>query len=156
MLYLCLSVCIVFECMCMYIVFKCEWIYEVFEWVYVRVCVYIICVLVCEETRRGCQISQSWKYWEIISSSLGEQQILSTDIPFLYPPFLYYYFILCVWMFYLHVCLCTTCVPGVLGDQNRILDPLRLELYMFVSCQPCMWVWEFNPSSGRAASVPNS
>lgn len=69
------------------------------------------------------------------------------------PPFLYCYFILCVWLFYLHICLCTTSVPGVFGDQNRILDPLILELYKVVSCQPCLWVRVLNPFSGREQSV---
>jgi hypothetical protein len=33
-----------------------------------------------------------------------------------------------------HVCLCTTCVPGVYGHQKRVLDPLILELQMVVEC----------------------
>lgn len=32
----------------------------------------------------------------------------------------------------LHVCLCTLCTPGDLGDQ-RALDPLKLQLWLVVS-----------------------
>lgn len=31
-------------------------------------------------------------------------------------------------------CLCTMCVPGVSGGQKQALDPLELELQMFVNC----------------------
>lgn len=33
-----------------------------------------------------------------------------------------------------HVCLCTLYVSSVLGDLRRILDPLKWELWMVVSC----------------------
>lgn len=34
---------------------------------------------------------------------------------------------------YLHVCICTTCVPVICGGQTRALALLELELQMFVS-----------------------
>jgi hypothetical protein len=33
--------------------------------------------------------------------------------------FLMFHFILCVWVFCLHVCLCTTCVPAVPTGQKE-------------------------------------
>lgn len=36
-------------------------------------------------------------------------------------------------MFGLHVYMCTMCVPCILGDQKRVLDPLTLELQVVVS-----------------------
>lgn len=41
-------------------------------------------------------------------------------------------FILCVWVFCLHVHVCTTCVPGACGGWKRTLDPLKLKLQVFV------------------------
>ena len=32
------------------------------------------------------------------------------------------------------VCICTMCMPGVLRDQKRELNHLKLELQMVVSC----------------------
>jgi hypothetical protein len=34
---------------------------------------------------------------------------------------IYLLFILCVWVFHLHVCLCTACVPRVDGPPQRVL-----------------------------------
>jgi hypothetical protein len=39
-----------------------------------------------------------------------------------------------VWVFCLHICLCTVCVPGAHGSQRRVSDPLELELQFVVSC----------------------
>jgi hypothetical protein len=39
-------------------------------------------------------------------------------------------FILCIWIFCQHINMCTTCMPG---DQERVLDPLELELQIVVS-----------------------
>lgn len=36
-------------------------------------------------------------------------------------------------MFYLHVCMCVTCVPGIQGSKKRALGPLELDLWMIVS-----------------------
>lgn len=41
---------------------------------------------------------------------------------------LYFYIILYVWVFYLHVCLCTTYMPCILRGQKRTLNPLKPEL----------------------------
>ena len=41
--------------------------------------------------------------------------------------------IVCIWVFCLHACLCTTCVPGNHGSQKRVLDFLGLEIHMIVS-----------------------
>lgn len=55
---------------------------------------------------------------------------------------------LCIWEFYLHVCLCNMGMPGSHGDQNGALNSLRLELQMVLS-HP---VLGFKPGfSGRAA-----
>lgn len=37
---------------------------------------------------------------------------------------------LCVQVFYLHVCMCTGCIPGAHEDHKRTLDLLELELWM--------------------------
>ena len=41
-------------------------------------------------------------------------------------------FILCVWMFCLHVCMCTVCVPGAL-EVRRALKSLKLEFIQMVA-----------------------
>lgn len=47
--------------------------------------------------------------------------------------FLFPYFIFCVWLFFLHVFMCTMYVPGAQRGQRRVWDPLELELAMVVS-----------------------
>lgn len=42
-------------------------------------------------------------------------------------------FILRVWMFSLHKCLCAAYVPGTHRDQKRTLDDLELELLVVVN-----------------------
>ena len=47
-------------------------------------------------------------------------------------------------MFCLHVCLCTTCMPGAHRGQKNVMDPLGPEL----------WVLRIEArSSGRATSI---
>lgn len=43
------------------------------------------------------------------------------------------FFISCVYILSLHVCVCTICVPGIGGGQNMVLDFLKLELQAVVS-----------------------
>lgn len=43
------------------------------------------------------------------------------------------YFILGVWKFPLPVCMYIMCLPGVLGYQKRVLNPLERELWMIVA-----------------------
>lgn len=43
-----------------------------------------------------------------------------------------------------HVCMCTSCIPGVHGDQMRVLDPLALE-FMY-GCDSLCGCWEPNHS----------
>ena len=47
---------------------------------------------------------------------------------------IFFYFILCVWIFCLHVCLCIMCVPGACRGQKRASDPVELELQIVVRC----------------------
>ena len=51
-------------------------------------------------------------------------------------------FILYVWLFCLIICGYTSCMPGALGSQKRVSDPLELELQMVVGIE--------SGSSGRA------
>lgn len=37
-----------------------------------------------------------------------------------------------VWVFCLHICLCTRCIPCAHGGQKWALDPLQLQLHMVV------------------------
>ena len=37
-------------------------------------------------------------------------------------------------MFCLHVCMCTTCMPGTYGGWQMVLDLLELDQQMIVSC----------------------
>jgi hypothetical protein len=57
--------------------------------------------------------------------------------------------------FFLCVCVCMgvlhMCMP-VLRDQNRVLDPLELELQLIVS-QPCMMGIEPRSSGGAANAL---
>lgn len=39
-------------------------------------------------------------------------------------------FILCVWMFWLHACLCNMCAWGACRGQKKVTSPLKLELQM--------------------------
>ena len=39
----------------------------------------------------------------------------------------------CAWMFCLHVCLCTICIPSAQRGQKRPAGPLELEFQMVVS-----------------------
>lgn len=39
----------------------------------------------------------------------------------------------CVQVFFLHVLLCNTCVPGALREQKKGANPLELELEMAIS-----------------------
>lgn len=57
-------------------------------------------------------------------------------------PFKNSYFILNVWEFCLHGCMCTLCVPGALQGQERALDFLTLELALAVSHH--VDAWEIN------------
>lgn len=45
----------------------------------------------------------------------------------------FFLLVLYVWMFCLHICLCTICVLRAYGDQRRALAPLNLGLQMVVS-----------------------
>lgn len=56
-------------------------------------------------------------------------------------------FFLCMWVFFLHVSLCTTRMPGDDGSQKRVVDPLDLEIQTVTSCHVGA------SSSGRAASA---
>ena len=40
----------------------------------------------------------------------------------------------CVWVFDLHVCMCTAWFPGFCRSQNNVPDLLELELQMIMSC----------------------
>lgn len=52
---------------------------------------------------------------------------MKSPVPFSITLYLKFYF---MFIFSLRICLCTTCVPGALGDQKKVLDPLKLELQM--------------------------
>lgn len=47
-----------------------------------------------------------------------------------FPPFLKLIFITVKWVFGLCVCMSTSCLPSVHRDQNRMLDPWKLELHI--------------------------
>lgn len=53
------------------------------------------------------------------------------------------YFLFYVWVLCLHVCICTTCMPSVHRGQERVSDPLELELRMGVShgVDSKDWTW---------------
>lgn len=59
----------------------------------------------------------------LISSSLRKEECV--DLHFFLSEI-----ILCVWMFYLHLCIRSTCVLGVHRSQKRASDLLELELWM--------------------------
>lgn len=50
-----------------------------------------------------------------------------------------YFSNVCVWVLYLQVCLCTTCMPAVCDSQKRVQDLLALELQRLWAV---MWVTE--------------
>lgn len=55
------------------------------------------------------------------------------------------------WVFSLRLCEFTVCVAGVHGGQNRLLDPLELDLWMILSHHGVPGNW--TESSGRTASA---
>jgi hypothetical protein len=52
--------------------------------------------------------------------------------------FLFFFFsfkkFLHVWIFYLHVCTCTLCVPGIYRNQKRAPDPQKVEIQTLCVC----------------------
>ena len=56
--------------------------------------------------------------------------VVTVDICFFFKDVL----ILYVWVFCLHVCLCTTCMLDTHRGQKRVSDSLQPELHMVVSC----------------------
>ena len=57
--------------------------------------------------------------------------------------------ILCVWIFCLPLCNCTTCVPGACRGQKRPSSPLELELQWL---QDTMWVLGIKAGSSARAT----
>lgn len=53
------------------------------------------------------------------------------------------FFNIYIWLFCLHQCLCTTCVPSAGGRQKTVSGPLELELYRQLWAS--LWVLESNP-----------
>lgn len=39
-----------------------------------------------------------------------------------------------IYLFCLHVCLCTLCMPGTYRDHKRVSDPLEFELKTVINC----------------------
>lgn len=65
--------------------------------------------------------------------------------------------VLCVWVFCLHVCLCTMCVPGAYRGQKKVLDSLELELQTDVGARNWTWVvWCPNPTPLVQGLIPRS
>jgi hypothetical protein len=54
-------------------------------------------------------------------------------------------------VFYLHVYLCIMCEPDAQKEQERVSDPLEVELQMAVSC--VCGCWELNPGLLEEQSV---
>ena len=48
--------------------------------------------------------------------------------------FILLFYVYACFVFYVHVCLCISCVPGALGGQKRVPDPLRIVLQTVVCC----------------------
>lgn len=81
--------------------------------------------------------------WTLFPGKLGRTVCLSIVSHFM----VFKIFILSVWMFYLHVFLCTTCVPGTCKGQKRALDLLGLSYHVGAR--------NWTRSSQSAASVLN-
>lgn len=60
--------------------------------------------------------------WSSGSLSQSLRLLLCTTMAF---DFLWFFFVftLCVWMFYLHVCICTTYISGAFGEQKSVRSP---------------------------------
>jgi hypothetical protein len=61
-------------------------------------------------------------------------------------------YILCVWVLYLHVCLCATCKQCLRGPEERALGPLELE-FQRVASHHVVSCWEWNPDLLREHQV---
>lgn len=66
------------------------------------------------------------------------------------PPFKKYFLILRVWVFWLHLCMCTTCTPGAYRGHKRRLHSLELGLQTGVSC---LWVVRIELRSSASQPV---
>lgn len=63
-----------------------------------------------------------------------------------------YFLILCVWVFWLHLCMCTTRMPGAHRGHKRPLNSLELDL----QTGAVLWMLRLElRSSASAASVPS-
>lgn len=97
------------------------------------------------------QNEQVMSQWPVLVVTVGESSvlILRHNVEFLN----LLNFSLCVSVFCLLVCPCSTCMAGSGKGQKRSLDHLLLEWEMFVS--GCLVLGIEIRSSGREASVPN-
>lgn len=78
-----------------------------------------------------------------IHSGLGPPMLTLHNLPirqYIFLNSILLYFTLCVWVFYVHGCLCKTCVPGT---QKRASDLLELQLQALVSLWRhfLSWAW---------------
>ena len=68
----------------------------------------------------------------------------------------YYWFVFMCISVFLHVCLCTMCVPGACRGQKAALGPLGLELHTDVSCSvgPGTSTWVFWKGAAYLTTEP--
>jgi hypothetical protein len=55
---------------------------------------------------------------------------------------------------FVHVYLCTMCMPGAREGQKMVLNSLGLELNMAVSCEAWCQFWKLNLDPQREQAVP--
>ena len=60
-----------------------------------------------------------------IMSSCLRASVLQTELFYFLD---YFRFILCLWVFCIHVCMCTVCMTGAHGSQMKAMNSLKLEL----------------------------
>ena len=64
----------------------------------------------------------------LCSQNFARLPILPQLKHFYFIRFILFYFMCIDWMFHLHGCLCSECMPDALRGQKRVSDPLELEL----------------------------
>lgn len=112
---------------------------------------FVIHTWLCYITVTLCRNTILW-LWSLSLWKEAVMLVLSRNMlnifPIIVDPF-FFLIILCVWIFCLHVYLCSTHMPGTQGIQKKVLDSLGLEVEMFLSHHVGLirnrtWVLEFS------------
>lgn len=107
--------------------------------------------LPCFEDSISCQASwSSGSYGLLTSSSIMFPEPYMEGLIVISIFYFWINFVLCVWMFYLHVCMCTMGVPGAHRTQRRVSGPLELDYRWW---RATIWVVETESGFSPKATI---